>query len=269
MAWRNTLLRCFSIAILLCPFMMVPSARAQHEIEITPFGGTKFGGKIELPQGSSNSVDYLPIKSSVDYGIEADYSIWPNFQAEFQWNHQPTDVNEHLIATNTEAFLTSADIDMFQWDVAYNFKSPDAKLKPFIAAGVGFTHWKPSDVLPFSNTFSYNIGGGVKYFFSSHFGLRADIRWSPSRTTTQYETFIDPFFGPETVPVSSHAMPLPMRCTRSSPALRYALFTSVISSSPRAEGRSDARGNGPWPLTGKAGEIFEILAAGVEEESLH
>ena len=36
-----------------------------------------------------------------------------------------------------------------------------------------------------------------------------------------------------------------------------------------AEGRSDARGNGPWPLTGKAAEIFEILVAGAEEESLH
>jgi hypothetical protein len=36
-----------------------------------------------------------------------------------------------------------------------------------------------------------------------------------------------------------------------------------------AEGRGDAPGNGSWPLTGKAGEIFEILVAGAEEESLH
>jgi hypothetical protein len=33
-----------------------------------------------------------------------------------------------------------------------------------------------------------------------------------------------------------------------------------------AEGRGDVVGNGPWPLTGKVGEIFEILTAEEEEE---
>ena len=39
------------------------------------------------------------------------------------------------------------------------------------------------------------------------------------------------------VPVSSHAMPLPMTSTSNCLRFRYSLFTSVISSSPRAEGR--------------------------------
>jgi len=33
-----------------------------------------------------------------------------------------------------------------------------------------------------------------------------------------------------------------------------------------ADGRADREGNGEWPLTGKSGEIFEILTADVEEE---
>lgn len=32
------------------------------------------------------------------------------------------------------------------------------------------------------------------------------------------------------------------------------------------EGRSDISGNGPWPLTGRAAVIFEILASDEEEE---
>jgi hypothetical protein len=36
-----------------------------------------------------------------------------------------------------------------------------------------------------------------------------------------------------------------------------------------AEGRGDAAHNGPWPLDGKAAEIFEILAADEEEEEMH
>ncbi len=38
------------------------------------------------------------------------------------------------------------------------------------------------------------------------------------------------------VPVSSQAMPRPSRCTRSCPRRRYSRLTSVISSSPRADG---------------------------------
>lgn len=199
MPYRKALL-----AVILLSFFAVPGAFAQHEFEITPFGGYKFGGKIDLP--SNPTYDYLPIESSADYGIEGDYSIWPNFQAEFQFDHQPTNLDAHQIATGTSFDLTSADINMYQFDVAYNLKPTDAKLKPFIDAGLGWTQWKPSADLPFSKTFSYNIGGGVKYFFSDHVGVRLDVRWSPSRTTTQNEEYCDPFYGfCGTVPVSAHA----------------------------------------------------------------
>src|SRR5690348_6585656 len=98
MSWRNAL-----FVALLFSLVAAPGAFAQHEFEITPFGGYKFGGRIDLPPnttctgGGGCPFDYLPIKSSVDYGLEADYSIWPNFQAEFQFNHQPTEVDGHLI----------------------------------------------------------------------------------------------------------------------------------------------------------------------------
>jgi hypothetical protein len=206
MAWRKTLLCSVFVVVFLSSFLIVPSARAQHEIEITPFAGYKFGGQIDIPTGTSSAVDYLPIKSSYDYGLDAAYSIWPNFQAEFMWDHQPTNINEHFPANDSQTFLTSSDIDMFQFDVVYNLKPPDARLKPFIAAGLGFTHWRPSSALPVpSNTFSYNIGGGVKYFFSPHVGLRLDVRWLPSRTTQQLGEACDfyGFCGP--TPVSAHA----------------------------------------------------------------
>jgi opacity protein-like surface antigen len=191
---------------LLVALVGVPSARAQHEFEVTPLGGFKFGGNIQLPPGTSSNSDYLPIKNSADYGAAFDYSIWPNFQAEFMFLHQPTDIDEHFI-TGGQSFLTSADLNSYAFNFAYNLKPSEAKLKPFISAGLGFTNWRPTSVLPVSsNTFSYNIGGGVKYFFTDHVGLRAEVRWIPSRTTTQPEQYCDPFYGfCSTVPVSSHA----------------------------------------------------------------
>lgn len=188
--------------VVLFSLLAVPGAFAQHEVEITPFGGARFGGVIDV---NTTSVDYLPIKSSWNYGVIADYTIWPQFQAEFQFNHQPTTLDQHVVATGETQPLSSADIDMYQFGFNFGLKPPDAKLQPFIVGGLGFTNFKADNELPFGIRFSYNLGLGAKYFFSRHVGLRAEARWSPSRTTTQNQVFFDPFFGPQVVAVSSHA----------------------------------------------------------------
>ncbi|HEX5424619.1 MAG TPA: outer membrane beta-barrel protein [Candidatus Acidoferrales bacterium] len=211
MSCRKTLLVAFLLALFAVPGAFAQGGfgqgMSQHEFEITPFGGYKLGGKIDLPPGTSSPFDYLPIKSSVDYGLEADYSLFPNLQAEFQFNHQPTDVDGHLIAIGGDVPLTSASINMYQFGFIYDLKPTDAKLKPFFGAGLGFTTWKPYSQLPVdSKTFSYNVGGGVKYFFNKYLGVRFDARWSPSRTTVSQQQFCDYYFGYCGVtPVYAHA----------------------------------------------------------------
>jgi opacity protein-like surface antigen len=51
------------------------------------------------------------------------------------------------------------------------------------------------NALGFSNRFAYNLGGGVKYFFSSHWGVRVEARWSPTHTTSGLSEYCDPFYG--------------------------------------------------------------------------
>jgi opacity protein-like surface antigen len=190
------------LLVFLFSIIGVSTARAQHEFEVTPFGGARFGGVVDV---NTNSVDYLTIKSGWNYGIQADYTLFPQLQAEFMFNHQPTDLDQHVIATDTRQFLTSADLDEYEWGFLFSLKSPEKNLQPFIVGGLGLTHWKSGGELPFGNRFSYNLGVGAKYFFSRHLGLRAEARWSPSRTTTQDQVFFDPFFGPQLVAVASHA----------------------------------------------------------------
>jgi len=84
---------------------------------------------------------------------------------------------------------------MYQFDLLYEFLPPEAKLKPFVVAGLGFRHFSTNGTLSFDNRFSYNFGGGVKYFFTRHVGVRLEARYSPSQTTTSNALFCDPFFG--------------------------------------------------------------------------
>jgi len=161
-----------------------------QKIELTPFAGTRFGGKITVNDPSNPTIDYLAIKSSIDYGAFFDYTIWDNFQAEVMWVRQPSALSAHDFTNNTLTQLTTSDLDSFTFGAAYSFKPVDAKLKPYIAGGLGFTNFTNTDnpnnvFLGFNNRFSYNIGGGIKYYFSKYAGLRFDLRYAPTRTLPQ------------------------------------------------------------------------------------
>ncbi len=161
-----------------------------QKIELTPFAGTRFGGKININDPSNPNIDYLAIKSSIDYGAFFDYTIWDNFQAEVMWVRQPSALSAHDFTNNTLTQLTTSDLDSFTFGAAYSFKPVDAKLKPYIAGGLGFTNFTNTDnpnnvFLGFNNRFSYNIGGGLKYYFSKYAGLRFDLRYAPTRTLPQ------------------------------------------------------------------------------------
>lgn len=194
--------------------LMVTVASAQDKFEITPFGGTRFGGSIDLNSSVTGSpADYLNIKSSTNYGVIFDYTLWDNFQPEFVWNRQPTELSAYYSANGSTADVTAANLDMFQFGFLYSFKRPEAKLKPFIVGGLGFTHFGYSSstavsqglVPDFNNRFSYNLGVGVKYFFNKYVGLRLEGRWSPSRTTSSLAEYCDPYFGCYEANVANHA----------------------------------------------------------------
>jgi opacity protein-like surface antigen len=194
--WRNAL----AVAVFFC-VSGASSVHAQNAFEITPFGGSRFGGSIGEQSSAINptvSYDDIRIKSSVDYGILADYTIaksLPTLQAEFMWNRQPTELGGYNAFDNTVANITRANLDEYEWGALYSFRPPKAKLRPYVVGGLGFTHFSASQLLGFSNRFSYNLGGGVKYFFTNHIGVRLDVRWSPTNTTTGLANYCDPFYG--------------------------------------------------------------------------
>lgn len=184
-----------------------------HEFEVTPFAGTRFGGTIAFnpaatyTSGStSESVDYIGIKSSFDYGVYADYSIWPGFQAEFMFNRQPTELRAHNADSGGLSNIGAANLDMYQLGPVWELRGEEAKLKPFMALGLGFTHFGSNGVLVgINNRFSYSVGGGVKYEPNGHIGLRADVRYSPTHTT-QSSGYEEDYFGDVyAVKVTNHA----------------------------------------------------------------
>jgi len=176
----------------------------QRGFEITPFGGSRFGGTIDTSE-SSSTVDYLTIKSTWNYGVMADVDLWQNLQFDFMWNRQPTTLGANEVSTGVTSNIGNATLDTYLFGLLYEFRQPEAKLKPFVVGGLGFTDFQTAQLLPFGNKLAYDLGGGLKYFFTNHIGARLEVRWIPSRTTSYNATFFDPFFGPYVATVNNHA----------------------------------------------------------------
>jgi opacity protein-like surface antigen len=172
-------------------------------VEITPFGGSRFGGVIDAGSSTNPDVDYLTIRSTWDYGAMLDVDLFPHAQAEFMWNNQPTVIGEHVPGVGSTR-IGEASLDMFQWSFLYEFLQPGAKLQPYAVAGVGFNSYNTNGIINLGNEFAYNVGGGVKYFFNPHVGLRLEARYSPSRTTQGYGEYCE-FYGCYTALVNNYA----------------------------------------------------------------
>jgi hypothetical protein len=175
-------------------------------VEITPFGGSRFGGSIDL---NSGPFVQLNIRSSWDYGAWLNVALIPHLEAEFMWNQQPTVLDGVSFLTGATSRVGEANLNFYHWGLDYPILQPDSKIQPYFAFGLGFTHFSTNtsgrDVLPFENRFSYSIGGGVKYFVLRNFGFRLDVRYSPTQTTSSFGLFCDPFFGCYTAEVHNYA----------------------------------------------------------------
>jgi opacity protein-like surface antigen len=193
-------------------FSAAPSAFAQYHfgysqsrnIEITGFGGGRFGGQIDLPN-SLGPYDYLRIDNNDDYGVMGDVDLFGPLQAEFMWSRQPTTLEGHDPLSGYFSSAGNVTLNNFQWSLIYQLGDSSSRLRPYFGGGIGFTHWGagPNVVLPFSNTVGFNLGGGVKYYFVKHIGARLDFRWLPTRTTSQLGE--ECYFGCYAVNINNYA----------------------------------------------------------------
>lgn len=162
-----------------------------YKWEVTPFAGFETGGSF--PVLNSPTVDRLRANNSLSFGTFIDRSLTENFQFEFMWNSNRTKFAEHDIIANQYINAYNSDIDQFHFGILYMFRSPEKKLRPYAAGGLGFSHFDNSGMNANANQFSYGVGGGVKYYALKHLGFRADLRYVPTYENSSPQQFCDSF----------------------------------------------------------------------------
>jgi hypothetical protein len=177
-------------------FLLAASSTfAQGKFEIDPFVGYETSGSypVNTTSGGTSPIDRLRVNGATDFGGFIDYSLSENFQPEFMWNRNNTSYSAHDPFTQSYIPAYHSVIDQFQFGGLYMFRSSEVKLRPYVAASLGFTHDENGDDTPNRTEFSYSLGGGVKYFATRHIGLRADLRYLPTYGSSSAELYCGPF----------------------------------------------------------------------------
>jgi opacity protein-like surface antigen len=133
----------------------------------------------------------LDVGGGFTLGVQAGYSFSPRWAVEALY----TDHDAGLVVSSEtgRAELFEFDIRTLHGAAVVHLAGADARLRPFVSAGLGATFFDGAD-LPSETKFSFGLGAGLKYFWGESFGLRAQARYKPTLLGDEDAgDFCDPF----------------------------------------------------------------------------
>jgi Outer membrane protein beta-barrel domain len=165
-------LRLRTVVALSCA-LLLPAAACSAEqsprVELTPFGGYRFGGAMPV----QDSDDSVQLDDAGSFGLLLDIRESDNTQWEILYSRQqPQGDASSFVAANSRLDLTLHSLQgggTYQWD--------GDTARPFLAATVGATHIGVGNAGFDSDTFfSFSMGLGLQMWPRQHLGLRLELR---------------------------------------------------------------------------------------------
>lgn len=135
------------------------------QFEITPFVGAMAGGEFEDPATGADR----DVENGTNFGLFLNMNAdGPHRQYEMFYARQGTEVEG----------ATPIDLDMQYLQIGGIVNFTDVQpVVPFFGLTIGATKFSPdAPGLDDETKFSFTVGGGVKYKFTEHIGLRFDVR---------------------------------------------------------------------------------------------
>jgi opacity protein-like surface antigen len=133
----------------------------------------------------------LDIRGGFTWGAQLEHSFSAHWGADISWMHQSSALQ--LETGSGSADLFAMTVGQLHGDVVRQFGAADARLRPFVFAGLGATFFSGND-LQSETKLSLGLGGGVKYFPWKTIGFRGHFRYKPTLVHDEDAgRFCDPF----------------------------------------------------------------------------
>lgn len=133
----------------------------------------------------------LGVRGGFTWGVQAAYWFTPGWGAEVLWTRQSSALRVETDAGGGDLF--GMTVGQLHGNAVRRFGAADARLRPFVFAGVGAT-FLSGDELESETKLSFGLGGGVRYFPWKRIGLRGHFRYKPTLLNDEEAgRFCDPF----------------------------------------------------------------------------
>jgi opacity protein-like surface antigen len=175
------------------------------KVEITGiFGYTLADGVSGDPYkaGNGQTYDRVDPKDSMNFGLSIGFFLSPSAEIGFLWRRQPTTLQ---ISGTAVTDLADTNIEGYHGYGAYYFGDPEAKVHPYIMAGLGMTHYGgisftkssgQTSTISSNSQFSTTWGAGVKVNASPNVGVKFGLQWTPTYIKSDAEGWwCDPWWG--------------------------------------------------------------------------
>jgi outer membrane protein W len=197
-------------ASLLCVFLAMFSVAAFAQDEKVEVGGSvgytaTSGFTIDPVLIGNTTINKIGVDSGFAFNIQGDYLFGENSAFGFMFARQKSALSYRgatLGGTSGTTKVADLDVWNYQFPFTYNFLDSDAKVRPFLFVGLGWTQFSPGTVNPSvgrpgagtrdlqtQNQFSMSLGGGVKFFVTPKFGFKGTARWTPTYITSQADGY--------------------------------------------------------------------------------
>jgi len=168
-------------------------ATAQLRYEINPYGGYRIGGDFKFTVFDTDITHEIDLESGPEFGLNASVGLSPGFYVELQWARQNTTLKpKRVIDLEMQPML---DITVDYYHLAFLFQYAYDRLQPFGYFGLGWTGFYPADPFNSQTKFSMSGGGGIKYYITRSFGLRAQARFITSSMNSESGDIWCDFYG--------------------------------------------------------------------------
>ncbi len=151
--------------------------------EFQPYSGFTASGKIPLTSSGNSRSGFTHVDSSYIIGATFAVNINALDAIEGSWQRQFTRgrLSEEIAAPVVPEFF-DLDIDQIHCNFLHHYEIAGTRAMPYVMAGLGATTYRAgrNGLHDSESHFSFSLGGGVKYFFTNHFGIRGEARWSPA-----------------------------------------------------------------------------------------
>ena len=174
-------------------FFLLTTAFGQN-FELGANVGGQLNGGLDL---STSLFHRIEVGNNINYGVTVGYLLGEHYGLEFQWNKNNAETRAQPIGIGSSVKVFNLNQNQYMANFLLHLTDREARLRPFVFFGLGANNLSPDvSVVNSTTRFALSLGAGAKYDIGRHFGLRTQLKWSPTYiTTTNGGYWCDPFWG--------------------------------------------------------------------------